>query len=327
MDWSLVYTIIGQDAFLLPSDQADEIECSWTILVEMAVDHDFVKLGQIVNSGRHANSAVIGTLRRLGVSKIPSLGWLDQGRQIYWSLDRVRRGWNKPINVCRKILTVAPEVPLKRLATAVKRARTVKDFPPDDTFMSMLLASEEFELDDGVVSRGATFELGMLSNSDRVMIRAAMDAGTVTTFVELREVLVRRGLSAHYAQVLMVKSPFWVTTARGKYRFVGKQAQLNEFWSKESAEVDEVAEYQERLVELEINHRHMVTGNHRIDEDKVKPGRWSLKDEKGNDLGKIDVTESMIKGLNRSISRAEIGVGTFLIIDFSEDEFEATMFW
>ena len=193
--------------------------------------------------------------------------------------------------------------------------------------MNMLLASEEFEVDDGMVSRGVSFGLGTLSNSDRVMIRAAMDAGTVTTFLELREVLVRRGLSANYAQMLMVISPFWVTTARGKYRFIGKQAQLNEFRLKEPAEVDGVDEYQERLVELEVNHRHLVTGSHRIDEDMVKPGQWSLGDEKGNDLGMIDVTERMIKGLNRGFSAAGIGVGTFVIIDFSEDEFAAMMFW
>ena len=163
-------------------------------------------------------------------------------------------------------------MPLKRLTAAVKRARTVRGFPPDETFLNMLLASGEFKVDDGMVSRGASFGLGTLSNSDRVMIRAAMDASTVTTFLELREVLVRRGLSASYAQMLMVISPFWVTTARGKYRFIGNQAQLNEFRLKEPAEVDEVEEYQERLVELEVNHRHLVTGNHRIDEDLVRPG-------------------------------------------------------
>ena len=326
MDWDLVYRTIGQDAFLLPSDQADEIEYSWTILVEAAVDRDFVEFDQVVNADRHANPLSLDVAAS-GVSKMPSLGWLDQDRRIYWSLDRVRRGWNKPINVCRKILTVVPEVSLRRLTAAVKRARTVRDYPPDDTFMNMLLASEEFEVDDGMVSRGASFGLGTLSNSDRLMIRAAMDAGTVTTFLELREVLVRRGLSENYSQMLMVISPFWVTTARGKYRFIGKQAQLNEFRLKEPVEVDGVEEYQECLVELTVNHRHLVTGNHRIDEDKVKPGQWSLRDEKGNDLGKIDVTERMIKGLNRGFSAAGLGVGTFVIIDFSEDEFVAMMFW
>ena len=254
VDWELVYTVIGQDAFLVPSDQAGEIECSWTILVEAAVDQDFVELDQIVNADRHANPLSL-EVAVSGVSKVPSLGWLNRDRGIYWSLDRVSRGWNKPINVCRKILTVVPEVPLKRLTAAVKRARTVGDFPPDDTFMNMLLASDEFEVGDGMVSRGVSFRLGMLSNPDRVMIRAAMDAGTVTTFLELREVLVRRGLSTNHAQTLMVLSPFWVTPARGKYRFVGKQAQLNEFRLGEAVELDEVEEYQERLVDLEVNHR------------------------------------------------------------------------
>lgn len=326
VDWDLDYEVIGQDAFLVPSDQVDEIKWSWTILVEAAVVQDFVELDQIVNANRDANPLSL-EVAVSGVSKVPALGWLNRDRRIYWSLDRVRRGWNKPINVCRKLLTVAPEVPLKRLTAAVKRARTVKHFPSDDTLTNMLLALDEFEVDDGMVSRGASFMPETLSNSDRVMIRAATDAGTVTTFLELRDVLVRLGLSANYAQMLMVISPFWVTPARGKYRFVGNQTQLNEFWSKELAKVDEVIDYQERLVELEVNHRHLVTGNHRIDEGKVKPGQWSLRDEEGSDLGKIDVSESMIKGLNRILSTAGIGAGTFLIMDFSGDEFEAMMIW
>ena len=324
--WDLVYTTIGQDAFLLPSNQADDIECCWTILIEAAINQDYVELDQVVNANRDA-SALSLDVAVSGVYQVPSLGWLDRERRIYWSLDRIRRGWNKPINVCRKLLTVAPAVPLNRLTAAVKRARTVRDFPPDDTFVNMLLASEEFEIDDGMVSRGASFEVGMLSNTDRVMIRAAMDAGAVTTFLKLREVLVRQGLSASYAQVLMVISPFWITTARGKYRFIGKQAQLKEFQLKEPLELSGLEEYEECLVELEVSHRHLVTGNHRIDEDKVRPGRWTLKDEQGNDLAQIDVTERMIKGLNRSFSTAGIGVGTFVIIDFSGDEFTAKMFW
>ena len=326
VDWDLVYRTIGQDAFLLPSDRADEIERIWTILVNRAVNQDFVELDQIINVDQHSDPLPLDVAAS-GISKIPSLGWLDRGRRIYWSLDRVRRGWNKPINVCRKILTVAPEVPLKRLATAVKRARTVRDFPSGNTFMNMLLASEEFEVDDGMVSRGARFRRVSLSNSDRLMVNAATDAGTVTTSKELSEALVRSGLSINHARMLMVISPFWITTARGKYRFIGKKSRLNEFLLKETAEIGGVEERQECLVGLEINHRHLVTGNHRIDEDKVKPGQWSLRDEKGNNLGKIDVTETMIRGLNRSFSAAGIGVGTFVIIDFSEDEFAAIMFW
>lgn len=326
VDWNLVDRTIGQDAFLLPSDQAVEIKRSWTILIEAAVGQDFVELDRMVNSDRHANRLSLDVAVS-GVSNMPSLGWLDQDRRVYWSLDRVRRGWNKSLNVCRKILTVAPEVPLKRLTAAVKRARTVRDFPPDDTFTNMLLAAQEFNVDDGMVSRGASFKPDELSNSDRVMIRAAMDAGTVTTFLDLREALVRRGLSTNHAQVLMVSSPFWITTARGKYRFVGKQAQLKAFRLEEPVELGEVEEYQECYVELVVNHRHLVTGAHRVDEGKVKPGQWSLRDEKGNDLGIVAVSARMIKGLDRVFSAAGVGVGTFVIIDFSEAEFAAMMVW
>ena len=72
VDWNLVYRTIGQDAFLLPSDQADEIECSWTNLVEAAVDQDFVELDQVANVDRYANPLSLDVAAS-GVSKIPSL--------------------------------------------------------------------------------------------------------------------------------------------------------------------------------------------------------------------------------------------------------------
>ena len=326
VEWNLVYRTIGQEAFILPSDRADEIECGWTILVEEALGQDFVSLDLVANADRHANR-LSSAIAASGVANIPSLGWLDNDRWIYWSLDRVDRGWNKVINVCCKILTVAPEVPLERLAAAVKRARTVRDCPPENAFMNMLLALDEFDVSDEMVSRGASFRLETLSKTDRLMISAAKDAGTVTTFQELSEVLVRRGLSENHAHMLMVVSPFWNTTARGIYRFIANEARLNEFLLKEPSKIDEVQVYQECLVELEITHRHLVTGSHRIDENLVRPGQWSLRDEIGSDLGKINVTASMIKGLNRAVSAAGIGIGTFVIIDFSDDEFTATVFY
>ena len=326
MEWDLVYTIIGPDAFLLPSDQASEIKSSWPFLVEVSGDQDFVELDQIVTSGQHDKFLSLDVAMS-GVSEVSSLAWLDRDRRTYWSLDRIKRGWNKSINVCRKILTVAPEVPTKRLTAAVKRARTVRNCPPEDVLESMLRALEEFDIRYGMVSRGESFIPETLSNSDRVMIGAAMEAGTVSTFLELRGALVRRGLSTSYAQMLIAISPFWVRTARGKYRFVGGQAQLNDFRLKETVKPDGVEECKQHFVELEVNHRHLVTGNHRFSRDEVKTGRWSLRDENGNDLGKVDVTESMVKGLDRVFLAAGIGVGTFVIIDFSEDEFATMMFW
>ena len=326
VEWDLVCITVNQDSFLVPSDQADEIERSWPELVGAAVDQDVVALDQVVCANRSAGPLSLDVAVS-GVSNIPSLGWIDSKRRIFWSTNRVKRGWNKTINVCRKILTVVPSMPLERLVEAVKRARTVKDVPPDETFVSMLLASGEFEVDGGIVSRGTSFEAGTLSDSDQEMIGAAMDAGTVTTFQELRDALVRRGLSANHAQVLMVTSPFWVTTSPGKYKFVGKQIQLENYLLKETANFNVGEEYKKSFVELEVTHRHLVVGSHRIDEDVVNPGQWTLEDENGNDLGMIDVAATMIKGLDRVFSVTGVGAGDFVILDFSTDEFVATMLW
>lgn len=325
VEWNLVCRSIGQDLFLLPPDKADTIESVWAFLVEEANHRDFVSLDEIGSANQRA-TALASDVVALVVSKVPTLDWLDRNRRVYWSLERVCRGWNKIINVCRKILTVAPEVPFKRLATAVERARTVKTYPSPDTLMSMLRAIDDIDVHDGMVLRGPNFKLGNLSKTDRLMISAAKDTGTVTTFLKLREALVRRGVSSNHASVLIVLTPFWINPARGKYRFIADKAQLKGCSLAEPTEDDEVQKSGECLVELEVGHRHLVTGTLRIDENSVRPGRWSLRDETGNDLGKIDVTANVVKGLNSAFAAAGIGVGTFVIIDFSDEQFTATAY-
>ena len=325
VEWNLAFRSIDQDLFLLPRDRADTIESVWTVLIKEALRRDFVPFEEIVSLNQrtdHLASDVVA----LGVSNIPTLDWLDSSRRVYWSLDRACRGWNKIINVCRKILTVAPDVPFERLAVAVKRARTIRDNPSPDALTSMLCAMDDFDVQHDVVSRGANFTPDTLSKTDRMMISAARDVGTVTTFLKLREALVRQGVSTGYAQVLMAVTPLWITPSRGKYRFIAKEAQLKEFSLAVPTKADEVQESHECLVELEISHRHLVTGTHRIDENFVRPGQWSLRDEMGNNLGKLDVTANMVKGLNGAFAAARIGVGTFVIIDFSDEQFTATAY-
>ncbi len=325
LGWDVDYRTVSRYSYLLRSDQADQIERCWTTLVRRATSKDFVDIDEIVSleQGTEPSSDVAVC----GVYKIPSLSWIDGGRQIYWNLDRVKRGKNKTINVCRKIFTVTSDVPFKRLVAAVKRTKKVKEFPPDDTFTSMLIASEEFEVNDGVVSRGTRFRAVPLSKIDQVMVDTTTDCGTVTTFMQLRDALVRRGLSTNHAHVKMVLTPFWVTTARGKYRFVSNNAQLADFRGNESSDYSEIEAKQDRYIELEVNYRHMVTGSHRIEDSAVEPGQWLLTDDKGNSLGKIDVSAKMIKGLDLGFATAGLEVGTFVIIDFSREEFVAELIW
>ncbi|MCY4287344.1 MAG: hypothetical protein OXC63_01985 [Aestuariivita sp.] len=83
----------------------------------------------------------------------------------------------------------------------------------------------------------------------------------------------------------------------------------------------------ECLIDIEVNYRHLVTGNHRIDAGIISQGQWALKDEKGGELGKLDVSSNMIKGLHKACEKVDIGVGTFIIIDFSAPGFEAVVIW
>ena len=324
--WNLVCTTIGQELYLLPSEEADTIEPAWIFLIEEANRRDFVPLDQIEKTNQRATD-FSSEITALGVSNIPQLDWLDQNRRIYWSPERARRGWNKIINVCCKILTVAPNVPIERLMQAVERARTITDWPSPDTFINMLRAADDVDFHDGVVLRGTKFNPGNLCKTDRLMINTAKEVGTVTTFLKLREALVRQGVSVRHAQQLMVKTPFWITPSRGKYRFIANNAQLEEFLLAAPTNDNGALERRECMVELEIGHRHLVTGGHRIDENSVRPGQWLLKDDMGNEFGMIDVTPKMIRGLSEAFAVAGIEVGTFVIIDFSDQQYTATVYY
>ena len=326
VNWNLVYRSIGQESYLLPTDEADSIESVWTSLIEEANCRDFVTLDEIESANQRAIHFT-SDIAVDGINKISQIVWLDHNLRIYWSLERARRGWNKIINVCRKILTVAPKVPFGRLMPAIERARTIKDYPSPDTVIRMLLAMGDIEIQDETISRDIDFKFENLSKADWFMINAARDVGTVTTFLKLREALVRQGVSINHAQQLMVITPLWTTPSRGKYRFIANNAQLKEFFLAAPTKEDEAQKKRECLVELEISHRHLVTGCHRIEENFVRPGQWLLKDEMGNDIEKIDVTENMVKGLSGAFTTAGIGVGTFLIIDFSDQQYTATAYF
>ena len=115
--------------FLLPADNSDKIESVWTFLIREADRQDFVSLDEISKVDQRATH-LAADIVTLGISRIHTLEWLDRERRIYWSIERARRGWNKIINACRKILTVVPDVPFEKLATAVERARTIRNFHP-----------------------------------------------------------------------------------------------------------------------------------------------------------------------------------------------------
>ena len=289
VEWNLVDRSVGQTLFLLPADSSDKIESVWTFLIREADRQDFVPLDEISKVDQRATHLAVDIIT-LGISRIHALEWLDRERRIYWSIERARRGRNKIINACRKILTVVPDVPFEKLATAVQRARTIRDYPSPDVLVSMLSAMDDLDVHNGMVSRDASFKPEPLSKTDRLMIRAAREIGTVTTFLELREALVRQGVSVGHAQVLMVVTPLWITPSRGKYRFIANKAQLKAFSMAIPATDGDVQESRECLVEMEVGHRHLVTGTHRIDRNVLRPGRWSLRDQIGNDLGEIDVT-------------------------------------
>lgn len=324
VEWNLVCTSIGQDLFLLPSDHAEKFEFVWNILIDEGLHRDFVPLDNIRRLDSLTDNLMYD-ITALGISQIPTLDWLDRRHRIYWAFNRISRGWNKIVNVFRKVLTVAPEVPIKKLVRAVHRAKTTRDCASQDVLEAMLRTLDEFEIKNEIVSRGTNFSPVELSKSEHLMINAARDAGTVTTFLNLRDSLVRQGLSTNHAQVLMITTPFWITTARGKYRFIANESHLDKLPVISPSEQKKSLDSNRILVELLVTHRHVVTGTHRINQNLVKQGEWLLKDQMGNVLGKLEVTLKSIKGLNSVFATASIEAGDSVVIDFSDEKFKATL--
>lgn len=222
VEWNLICRFIGPELFLLPTAKADTIESLWTYMLDVANRRDFVKLHWIeCADGRAIDFAP--DIERLLSSTSSEMAWLDRERRIYWSLKRANYGRNKSLRVCRKILTAVPAVDFGELYMAVSRTNTVTDYPTREMLMGMVVAAGDFVVCDELVSRSKNFNPVVLGKNDQLVINAAKEVGTVTTFRKLRDVLLCAGCSANNAGALILASPFWTRTTDGGLKFISDE--------------------------------------------------------------------------------------------------------
>ncbi len=176
---------IGGEEFILLEKEIDRIEATFHLLLVEANRQDFVFIKELDKTSElNLTYDEIDT----GIDRISKLSWVGCNREIYWNKHKVNQGRNKIINTCRKILTVSPSIPIEILLSVLQKVIEIPDDLSADVLEILIQAIDDFELHNGMVSRGHNFSPSQLSNSDQKMIKAA----------EIARMILQKEISERY---------------------------------------------------------------------------------------------------------------------------------
>ena len=286
------------------------------VVLERATKADFVSVRDF-EDGSSSESEVSQLVVRMVVHYDPRLEWLDQAKGIFWIRSRARIKWNKTLNVCEKIFSVAGTMKIESLHSALKRTRTVDIVPPIDVFRSMLIRNECFTLDGDLVRPARGMNFSRLNPKDRILLSACQKLGSTVNYTALRDFCVRKGMSSNSASVLIVQSPFLSNVARGYYWFIVDPSEI--------VLTDERESFDGFVIDIDVTDRHLVTGTHRVDRSGLRPGPWTVKTIDGTDLGTIALHGRRLSGLADVLHAASAETGANVSLRFTERDRLATL--
>jgi Bacterial RNA polymerase, alpha chain C terminal domain len=244
----------------------------------------------------------------------PSMTWLDELKSVFWRnapLDTTRV--NKAIFVCGKIFSLKRESTISELENALRRSRTVDDAPGSETLSNILSQTSLFEIDgDRVIAKPGT-RFDNLSRTDFKLLLAARGLGQTVQFIDLRDNLVRDGLTSNHANVLITAySPFLTRIARGIYRLAVDPDKID--WSKVSASSEPSKAKQQSDLELMvvIGSRARMTG--KINAPEVPDRTWSIHLDSG--VQTCISSSGRIEGLQPILKMMSVPNGSALRLQF-----------
>jgi hypothetical protein len=324
--WDLVLIGPLNHQSLIPQDIAEHFTSVRELLFQNTRTRDFLSIKEI------EGDLPIGlddpaTLIEKVIQADPKLEWLDRDSGVVWSRGRQGVDWNKSLNVCVKVLTVTNEVSLKQLLQSVEKARTVAEAPTQEILRSMLTRDDKFKVDGEIVKPTSFFKKSELSGTDELIIKAAKDLGPVVNFTNMREFLVRQGMSSNQAQVSLYASPFLTPISRGQYRFVCNPEEASRVLGslREGEKHAGGNEIERILVEIVVTQRQLISGKHELSENRIGPGDWAVFDPDGRALGELRTNETQILDLDVVLLAASVKVGDRILLEFDKPEKTATL--
>ena len=265
------------------------------------------------------------TWLRSQVETFPILEWLDLGERVLWSPPPFKQKSHLRY-VCRKLFSVADDLSLERLQSALKRARTIDTVPSRKILRVMLNSWGEFRLDDGIVHRNPGAKLSQLNQRDIMLLSVFLDSGVSLDFNWLSRELVKRGISSNHANVLMVTSPLVFTPRRGQYRCIAGPQEIAR--ALENIEpTDEVVDEENEgaTVEFVVNAKQLTIGTHRLSDVAVDPGVWTVFEVVGREKGSITLSGKRLSGLKEVLSNASVRKGDTVWLMFRQSSRTVTL--
>lgn len=189
------------------------------------------------------------------------LYWLDERRSCFWHKPHSSPKKNKIIFVCGKLFSLKREASLSELLNAVARARTVDKCPTAEVLENLLVRSGLFQSEVNKIVACEGVEFDNLNETDRKVLRAARSLGRTVQFIDLRNNLVREGLSSGYASVEIQLSPLLIKIARGKYRVIVDPTKVDERLLSDNTEKHrEQASGEAAIVYVKVGAKEKLTG-------------------------------------------------------------------
>ena len=325
--WSLVQLIKGPNPVLVSTDEHADYEVALKLLVGSRSE-PFSCVSDIVEAIPKPDRVAVLVTRLVDVYS--EYQWLDRDAGLFWNAGRDS---NKILYQCKKVFALADRVLVDEMHAAVGRTRTVVKMPPKHALLEMLRQTDWIQICGNHVESRDVVGFNPLSMEDRRLVRATRGMGRTVGFSEIRDNLVREGVSSSHAGQHLLFSPFLVRVGRGRFRllFDPEGAKANAMRAAEEgdpAAAEDTCKVRGGLLKeagatvwsasVQVTSRLMITDRIPIDA-KVPGGRWDVVD--GNDhVGQCNVDGGYARKLAAALRRQGAKMGDHCRLRFDLNE-------
>ncbi len=320
--------IDGKDfKIVVPVEISNEFQRVRDFVLERTRITDYVARDEIAIEFKE-ESFDVNEITNLLLRTDPYLDWLDADKGIIWSRTRRSANWNKALNVCAKILWLTNEMSLLQLHQSVSKSRNVVNVPSKDTLLRMLDQDQRFIVKGDSVSLTDRKYRVSITSSDLALIRASSSIGPVVRFKDLREYLVREGMSTGHAQLVINLSPLLTRISWGRYRFVCSPEEakssllaLQETNPNRDMSVDRLKE----IVEITVSNHTMYSGKYVHRNSRIGSRNWKVLDITQSEIGQLRTNDNQLLDLNALFKQESIAIGVKVILEFDSTDDTVTL--
>lgn len=271
-----------------------------------------------LQNGMARPSEVVDIMVRL-VHAHPTYAWLDEHAGVFWRIPRNPMGQtNKIIFVCRKLFSVAKRLHIDEIHGALQRARTVRSVPSKNVLFEMLRQTGLFECNGNEVVRKDGVIFSDLSGQDEQLLHAGRHFGTAVKFLELRNELVRGGMSSDEAGVVIHQSPLLFRISHGVYRLLGGSKRDI---PRKPVEQDQTHIQSDtvHVVEFRVTQRIFLTDKVRLEITVPERTVWTVIDSRNFEVGTCKTRKGVVSQIGKVLERLKFKTGDTCELRFETD--------